>query len=284
MNGEYLEELFLRPQATEVSYSFIEQLVVALVRSKHVAPIEGQDRLSDLLDLFAKMLIRTGQGWIVVKSKHISRAIVLGVLEQISEIDSNVDEILGSLNKLLTTSPVLVKCEKGSILREIVRILKLNPIVSVNMWRVVRSVLTVGYPGPIESQSIVSSALANLAVCRTGYEAAACMDILAILIPTISKNPQMLSTTLGLSRRAASKFNDDFEVLRMMSNLARTSTFDVLTDLIPHPAPEELMVDVVQIEDVQEKEITPNIAVIAEDIVPCDNDSSPKSSCPSLDL
>lgn len=286
MTGQYLEDLLLRPQATEASYSFLEELLTTRIASKTLGSIPGKDSLVDLLNVFTKMLCRAGSGWIILKSRRISQKIIVDTLRCINEIDRDADQVLGSLIKLVGSSSVLIKCSQEQIVSEILRLLRLNSMPSVNIWRLVRSLLTVCQPGLIDLQLIISSAIANLAICRTGYEAASCMEVLSILIPSIRTNSQMLNTSVGLSRRAASVFSDDQEVGRLFREIINKS-LKASNDPERLVAPVPIPTNTVLVHEVVQERVIPAVAhvevhqtVVEEKI----DQSSPRSSCPSLDL
>ena len=293
MTLEHLEDLFLRPQATEASYKFIEQLIIDRITAKIIGAIPGKDSLVDLLYVYTKMVTRAGSGWIVVKSRRIVRRIIVPILCMITTIDQVTDEVIGALVKLLSASSVLFQCEKDMIILEITRILRLAQVPSVNLWRIVRSGLIADVFGAIETQLIISVALANVAISRTGHEAASCMEVLSMLMPWVTSNSQMLSTTLGLAQRSASQFADDQEVRRLAADIIRKSS-----DL-SHITDRELPVLVEStVEEVESRQIVEALVedapqettVESPDHQPVEMDSgetgafSPRSSCPSLDL
>ena len=288
---EHLEQLFLRPQATESSYTFLEQLIVDRVASKALGPVEGKDSLTDLLNVFTRMLNRAGSGWIVVKSRRISRRITLPILCSIATFDSIADGVIGALYKLLSVSPVLILCDKDTILVEITRILKVAQVPSVNLWRLVRSLFVAGGVGAVEAQLIISMALANLAISRTGYEAASCLEVLSLLMPSIATNTQILSTTVGLSQRSMSVFADDLEVRRLASDIIRKSmewpdtSPSELSVAIPTPEVEESpqTVEIVEEPIAHHTMETPDEVPVTANVAD-QEDISPRSSCPSLDL
>ena len=280
MTGQYLEDLLLRPQATEVSYSFLEQLVITRIDSKIIGSVPGKDSLVELLNVFTKMLGRAGSGWIILKSRRISRKVLVGTMRCITQIDADSDAVLGALNNLVGCSSVLLRCSQEEIIAEVMRLLKVNLMPSVNMWRLVRSLLIVCEPRLVDRQTILSSDLANLAICRTGYEAASCMEVLSILIQSIRANSQMLNTSLGLSRRAASVFSGDQEVVRLFRELLDKSKTASSQDHQTIPEPIVKLVE--EAEDVVPV-VTP-IEVPQSSIEDRVDESSPRSSCPSLDL
>jgi len=291
MTVQHLEELLLRPQATEASYAFLEQLIVDRVNSKVLGVVPGKDSLVDLLHVFTKMICRAGSGWIVVKSRRISRRVIVPILSLINDADDVSNEVIGSLFKLVSVSPVFLKCEQDLILHEIVRILKITQVPSVNMWRLVRSVLIVAEVGAIETQLIISIALANLAVSRTGYEAASCMEVLLMLMKPIAQNSQMLNTTVGLSQRVLATFCDDQEVRKLSAEILRKS---VETDMSQNAAEdstaiaESVVVEEPAISQMIPTKLTETIEESqAQSHAKLDvdtDDMSPRSSCPSLDL
>ena len=274
-----LQNLLLKPQATEVSYSYIESLVVDRVNSHELFTNSNKDSSVDLIDILSYVLHRAGSGWVMVVAKRLSKGVVLGILTRVSIITPQSDLVLGSLDRLISSYPVLIKCHFDQIVSQISRIIKLNPLPTPNFFDIIKSVLSVKLPSNTIIHSICSLTLSNLAVSTTGFEASSCLEVLVQISEFISRDSQLTNTALGLSNNALSQFGDNIGLRRLVADLA-----NMLVNSKAEVAQSKQVKAVEQIETVEQPlerdqespEESNESEVVDVDI------SSPRSSCPSL--
>jgi len=288
MTASALENLLLKPQATELSYQYIETLVINRIEKGELRELEGHDDFVALLDVFTKLLYRAGSGWSIVVAKRVSTKIVLALLKKIIRMDTESDKLLAPLSKLLLSSPILIKCNYTKIIAELTRLVRDSSVPSVNLWKLVHSVLIHELPGNIELYTIASKVIATLLVCRTGYEASLCLEVIRTIQPYISRDKQLLNTTLGVITSIARKFVDNIAVIRLVNDISK-STSSVRTDaviesvVLPKGIPEQPINEPIPSAFIPEEPI-----MVEEEIVSHANhlvdDDDGKSSCPSLDL
>ena len=277
-----LENLLLKPEATEVSYGYIESLVTERVASKFLVDGGGKDYLCDLLDLLNLSLQRAGSGWAVVVSKRISARVLIGILSQMGEVSFDLDVILGSLYRLVESHPVIALCDFESLMANLLRILKANAKPSSNLMRLLASVLTVRLPSNSQLDTIATIALSHLAVSVHGSEASSCLLVLSKLTEYITRDSQLVNTTIGLAKFAVASFAEDSEVRRLAAEIITVTPQVQYADasasvpketevVVPRPVTVTQTIDTV---------IAEMVTTSAHQEVDA---SSPRSSCPSLD-
>jgi hypothetical protein len=304
MTASVLENLLLKPQATELSYNYIETLLLDRISSGSLGKVDGQDDFSIIMDVFAKSMHRAGSGWGVVVSKKVANRIVVGTLKQIHSFDEDSERVIESLLGLVNCCPVLIKCNYTEIISELIRIVKLSAIPSVSLWRMINVVLISKLPGNMHLYTIASYALGNIPICHTGYEAVACLEVLVTCLPFIRTYPQLLNTAIGVSQAAVNRFVDNFVVRKLsfeilayssrVESMPAQATQSAFLNQSQVPPPVSVVADSPLTRPVAEvhggnseisiKEVITTQSYSEEPGAPMDEETSPRSSCPSLDL
>ena len=268
-----VEELLLNRNATEVSYKYIESLLVERVKAESLFSPSENDPTEDLVDLLEGCLQRSGSGWVMVVADRISSEIVLATLLQIQKLEINALRVIDALSRLLCSFPVIAICQYDGIMREILRLMKLASCPSVVIARLAGSLLSARKPSNGIFHTICTLSLYHLSVVNDSLPAEAVIELLNNCTEYLCRDYQMVSTCLGLSDALLAKFPENRDIRRLVGVFRSSFTS-------PKNATrrDESIIDVER--DIEEDKIQ-QASHMEQNIN--DEASSPRSSCPSLE-
>lgn len=280
MAVQNLENLFLRPQATDVSYAYIEGIITERIKSGEWGCGDSVDNFADLIDLLSSCLYRAGSGWVMVQTHRILSKIILPTLSALEGSMTDMNGVLAGLSRLLDAYPILLRCKAEAIFQQCLRILNASKIPSPALIALICSVSEVHRVPPRLVQGIVAQALAFLATAKDRTLVISSLSLIERMIDFIARDAQVLRTTLGLVSVARSFFMEDSEVRRLCSLIEGASHDSRETDS-----------DSVETESAVLTAVQPTNCISAEPIISgsVKDDAmpevdSPRSSCPSLDF
>lgn len=280
MAVQNLENLFLRPQATDVSYGYIEGIITERIKLREWGCGESVDKFADLIDLLSSCLYRAGSGWVMVQTHRILNQIILPTLCVIDGSTTDMNGVLAGLCRLLDAHPILLRCKAEVIFQQCLRILKASKIPSPALMAIVSSISEV-YRVPVRSvQGIVAQALAFLATAKDRTLVISCLSLIERMIDFIARDAQVLRSTLGLVSVARSSFMEDSEVRRLCSSIEGASYDSGETESDSEETESAVLTAV---EPTNWISAEPRISgTVKDDAMP--EVDSPRSSCPSLDF
>ena len=281
-----LEQILLKPQATEASYTYIESLVSGRIQNKTVFDETAVDDMAEIIDLLECCLRRAGSGWVMVVASRLSRDVVCGILSQLTVVGSREEDVIGALSRLVDANPVLVLCNHETIVNHLVRLLKSSTVSSPSLLRLVASVLSVRLPVNSILHVVAARALSLLVIARNSAQVTSCLSLLVLMTDFIGCDLQLTNTYVGLLGVAEAAFGFDAEVrrlCRMLRGLVRTEP-ELTQDEQPHES-SRMVVDPVA-EKSELVVVLPTLAVepMRVEAAEFPEDGSPRSSCPSLDF
>jgi hypothetical protein len=279
-------DMLLRPNVTEVSFRYIESIIIECISSGELGKRSKRDCLPDLIDLLTATLQRAGSGWVTVVAHHVSANIVVATLKNINTLDSDSDRVLQSLSSLIRCFPVIAMCHHQMLTEELIRLIKLNPVVPRGVLSMVAAELFVRFPSHKELEIILTSALSNLAIASTGEDASVCLNLISMLLEYAYSNRQLWNTTLGLAQASRIKFSDDVAVRSLYDIIMRWAVGESSNQNEVSSGPLESS----NPPYVKEKDVNMTETPVAKNISdePSLNvepgEESPRSSCPSLEF
>lgn len=281
MAVQNLENLFLRPQATDVSYAYIEGIVTERIKHQAWADNGTSDRFADLIDLLSSCLYRAGSGFVMIQTHRILNQIVLPTLSLLDGTTPILDEILAAFLRLLDAYPILLRCKSEAIFQQSLRILKTSKVPSPALMSLISATSAV-YRIPLSSlQVIIGQALAFLATAKDRALVISCLLLIQREISFIARDTQVLRTTLGLVSVARCSFMEDSEVRRLCSLIEEASDDSGETE--PESVePESSTALSVSQPTLESKAEAVKLAPTNE--IAMQEADSPRSSCPSLDF
>ena len=281
-----LESLLLRPQATEVSYKYIESLILKRIEDRTLFSHPSVDTTADIIDLLSSTLYRAGSGWVQVVALNLSKNVVLAILQQIQTCDPQASAVLDALARLLQSFPVLSRCSTKSLSIEVMRILSVNPLVTPALMGLLTALLNERTTSQELRQLAVSKAICFLTLSKDRNMAVSCLTALVAVPEFILKDAQIHNSALAACAVASAEFGEDIEIRRLcrvIEELEPNRTFsgpeaeEDMVEPLPStilPMTEEAIEP--ETKKVRSAELSENQMAIVE--------SSPRSSCPSLDF
>ena len=277
-----LENLLLRPQATEASYQYIESLITARIQSQDMRGDASVDKTSDFIDLLSSCLYRAGSGWTMMVAHRIAKNIVLALLTRMQDVQLADDAMLSSLSRLLDAYPVLIRCSQPQLVSEVLRILRKAKLPVCGLLDLLSVILnTVSLPFT-DAQTVLSRTVALVPIAIDRRLATSCLRVISKLMSYVSINNQMRLSVIGASSVALSTFMEDSEIRNLCAQIEGNANVD---DSASESMDET---DEVEVEQIAEAVISPVEPVsepgkVLPPVQQPDLDS-PRSSCPSLDF
>jgi len=258
-----VDNILLNRNATEVSFQYIESLILDRIKDGSLLENTEGDSSEDLVDLLEGCLQRAGSGWVMVVADRVSHEVILGSLKQVKALEKDSFRFLDAVSRLVRSFPVLVLCYHTEIVRESLRLVKLSQTPSVAVARLAGAVISAKLPGSEVLHSLCTLSLYHLSAVNDSITGEAILELLFECRDYLSRDSQMGNTLLGLSQNLLSRFPENRELRRIGDLLFRRQ------ENIP-------VVVMAGEEAVEAREV-----VLEDDM---DEDLSPRSSCPSLEL
>lgn len=277
-----LEGLLLRPQATEASYRYIESLVVKRIEDGTLFSNQSVDSTADVIDLLSSCLYRAGSGWLQVVATRLSKKVIIPALAQVHEFNSkSVEDVLSALNRMLTAYPVLIRCCRDSLLKELQRIMTIPGIPCASALDLTATVIEHTEPSQEFIQLAAGKAVcyANVAKDRSMVQSSLC--VLSALMDFVVRDAQILNTVLATVSTAMSLYGEDANIRRLCRTI---EDFGVDRE---SQGIEESTHAIADLESKKKEtiEITEEAPLRTQIVgAPPVDSLSPRSSCPSLDL
>jgi hypothetical protein len=284
-----LESLLLRPQATEASYRYIESLVLKRIEETSLCSHPSVDSTADILDLLSSCLYRAGSGWVQVVAISLSKNILIPILQQITKFDEHSSSVVSALVRMFQAYPVLVRCATKSIIAELMRILRSNAVLSASFIELMTILMTEPTVSQEYVQLLVGKSICFLSITKNRVMAAACLSALVTASNFVLRDRQVHNTVLAACEAVASEFGEDLEIRRLCRVIGEFESSrgpvgedeDINEAPIPVLAPTPITQLPIVNEEPEPKKLRAETPLEHYMVV---DESSPRSSCPSLDF